>query len=110
MSLAEHEREFREKNAWTSQGACREQPYYGHYFFPNTPNDPTIPTAKHICARCPVQQECATYAWRNREPHGIWGGIDEWERHRALLLYDVLTRPVEPVRAVEVTVEISFKL
>jgi len=108
VSLAEPEREFREKTQWSLQGACREKPYYGSYFFPTSPHDPLIPTAKAICARCPVSQECAQYAWQNQEPHGIWGGIDEWERRRALLLYTVLTRPVEPVQTVEVSVEITF--
>jgi WhiB family transcriptional regulator, redox-sensing transcriptional regulator len=110
VSLAEHEREFREKTAWAAQGACREHVYYGPYFFPSSPSDPTIPYAKGICKRCPVQQECASYAWQEREPFGVWGGIDEWERHRALLLYDALTRPAEPVQIASVSVEITFKL
>ena len=36
--------------------------------------------AKAICARCPVREECLEYALRNREPHGIWGGLNEVER------------------------------
>jgi WhiB family redox-sensing transcriptional regulator len=36
--------------------------------------------AKAICARCPVRIECLEYAIRIREPHGIWGGLNELER------------------------------
>lgn len=36
--------------------------------------------AKAICAGCPVRRECLDYAMRIREPHGIWGGLNELER------------------------------
>ena len=36
--------------------------------------------AKEICATCPVRQPCLAYAIRIREPHGIWGGLNEAER------------------------------
>jgi len=36
--------------------------------------------AKSICAVCPVRIECLEYAVRIREPHGIWGGLNEIER------------------------------
>jgi WhiB family redox-sensing transcriptional regulator len=39
--------------------------------------------AKAICRACPVRRECLDYAVRIREPHGIWGGLNETER-RAL--------------------------
>ena len=41
--------------------------------------------AKAICGDCPVQVECLDYAVRIREPHGIWGGLNETERR---LLWD----------------------
>ena len=40
--------------------------------------------AKAICAACVAQQECLDYALEIREPHGIWGGLNEAER-RALI-------------------------
>lgn len=40
--------------------------------------------AKSFCARCPVQQECLNFALRVRDPHGVWGGLNEMER-RVLL-------------------------
>jgi WhiB family redox-sensing transcriptional regulator len=40
--------------------------------------------AKEICATCPVIEECLDYALTIREPHGVWGGLNESER-RVLL-------------------------
>ena len=36
--------------------------------------------AKAICAACPSCQDCLAYALEIREPHGIWGGLNEAER------------------------------
>jgi WhiB family transcriptional regulator, redox-sensing transcriptional regulator len=36
--------------------------------------------AKSICRTCSVKRECLEYALRIREPHGIWGGLNEMER------------------------------
>lgn len=36
--------------------------------------------AKAICATCPVVTECLEYALTIKEPHGIWGGLNEAER------------------------------
>ena len=40
--------------------------------------------AKMICAQCPVRIECRDYALAIREPHGIWGGLNEHERAELL--------------------------
>ena len=40
--------------------------------------------ARAICASCPVTQPCLAYALRIREPHGIWGGLNEVERRELL--------------------------
>lgn len=40
--------------------------------------------AKAICAQCPVREPCLRYALRIREPHGIWGGLNETERNELL--------------------------
>ena len=40
--------------------------------------------AKAICASCPVERSCLDYALRIREPHGIWGGLNEVERKHIL--------------------------
>ena len=36
--------------------------------------------AKAICRSCVVRADCLDYAIRIREPHGIWGGLNEDER------------------------------
>lgn len=36
--------------------------------------------AKAVCARCVVQDECATYALETSQEFGIWGGLTEDER------------------------------
>ena len=38
--------------------------------------------AKAICARCPVREMCLEFALRVREPHGVWGGLNEQERRQ----------------------------
>lgn len=40
--------------------------------------------AKAICATCTVRSECLDYALSIREPHGIWGGLNEHERRNLL--------------------------
>jgi len=36
--------------------------------------------AKEVCRGCEVRMECLEYALRIREPHGVWGGLNELER------------------------------
>lgn len=36
--------------------------------------------AKGICQSCPVRKPCLDYALGIKEPHGIWGGLNETER------------------------------
>lgn len=40
--------------------------------------------AKTICAECKVRRACLAFALETREPHGIWGGLNELERRHAL--------------------------
>lgn len=44
--------------------------------------------AKAICGECNVQPDCLTYALDIREPHGIWGGLNEIERRQVLASRD----------------------
>jgi WhiB family redox-sensing transcriptional regulator len=39
-----------------------------------------IQRAKAVCAACPVQIECLTFALETHQAYGIWGGCDEDER------------------------------
>ena len=41
--------------------------------------------AKEICSTCSVLQTCLDYAVKIREPHGIWGGLNEAERKQLTL-------------------------
>ncbi len=40
--------------------------------------------AKAICADCAVRRPCLEFALMTREPHGIWGGMNELERRHAV--------------------------
>ena len=40
--------------------------------------------AKEICTTCAVRRPCLDYALEIREPHGIWGGLNEAERKEML--------------------------
>jgi WhiB family redox-sensing transcriptional regulator len=41
--------------------------------------------AKEICAGCSVRDDCLDYAVAIREPHGIWGGLNELERKQLMV-------------------------
>ena len=38
--------------------------------------------AKDICGMCAVREPCLDYAVSIKEPHGIWGGLNEIERRQ----------------------------
>jgi WhiB family redox-sensing transcriptional regulator len=40
--------------------------------------------AKLICGECEVRASCLEYSLEIREPHGIWGGLNEAERRTLL--------------------------
>ena len=40
--------------------------------------------AKAICTQCAVREPCLDFALSIREPHGIWGGLNELERKSLL--------------------------
>ncbi|MFN2505558.1 MAG: WhiB family transcriptional regulator [Acidimicrobiales bacterium] len=67
-----------ERNTWMLSAACKD--FAGHTFFPATEGQ--VATAKAICRRCPVRRMCLETALRNRERHGVWGGLTEQERRR----------------------------
>jgi WhiB family transcriptional regulator, redox-sensing transcriptional regulator len=41
-------------------------------------------SAKAICSQCSVRADCLDFAITIREPHGIWGGLNESERRVVL--------------------------
>ena len=73
---------------WQAKAACRG-PQAAVFFPPTTferkdEKEGRETRAKAICATCSVRQPCLEYALRIREPHGIWGGLNEVERKQVL--------------------------
>ena len=71
-------------DAWQLKAACRG-PQAALFFPPShferkDDKEDRERQAKAICATCSVRQPCLEYAVRIREPHGIWGGLNEAER------------------------------
>ena len=38
--------------------------------------------AKQLCSKCPVANECLTYALQAKELFGVWGGLTSKERSK----------------------------
>lgn len=75
-------------NAWQVKAACRG-PQAAVFFPPTHPERKDERAeredrAKQICAGCAVCKACLDYALQIREPHGIWGGLNELERKAVL--------------------------
>ncbi len=76
----------RTEDAWQVKAACRGP--QAAVFFPPPQferKDEKLEResrAKAICATCAVRQPCLDYAISIREPHGIWGGLNENERRQ----------------------------
>ncbi|HXF72255.1 MAG TPA: WhiB family transcriptional regulator [Actinomycetota bacterium] len=73
---------------WRFRAACRGEDaalfFAPNYFERKEEKDAREARAKAICRRCEVRAECLAYALRTREPHGIWGGLNELERRLLL--------------------------
>ena len=70
-------------SAWRFDARCADQD--PDLFFPVGSSGPALRQAlraKAICAQCPVRLECLEWAMETRQPHGVWGGLDEVERER----------------------------
>jgi WhiB family transcriptional regulator, redox-sensing transcriptional regulator len=71
-------------DAWQLRAACRGP--RSTVFFPPTTGErrdereARETKAKRICAECAVRADCLDYALAIREPHGVWGGLNEHER------------------------------
>ena len=71
---------------WRSRGACLSAD--PDLFFPISPGGASqrqVRRAKAVCATCPVQAECLTFAVETRQAHGVWGGLGEEELARLRL-------------------------
>ncbi len=73
---------------WQFRAACRGEEsalfFAPNYFEKRDQKNGREAKAKLICGRCEVRDVCLEYALRIREPHGVWGGMNEAER-RAIL-------------------------
>jgi WhiB family redox-sensing transcriptional regulator len=81
-------RSQRAEELWQERAACKG-PQSAVFFPPSNlerkdERDARERRAKAICATCPVRRPCLDYAIRIREPHGIWGGLNELERKQAI--------------------------
>ena len=73
-----------DRASWRESAACR-QAADPELFFPIGSAGiavTEIQRAKAICAGCPVQQPCLTFALATHQEFGIWGGYDETERRQ----------------------------
>jgi WhiB family redox-sensing transcriptional regulator len=81
-------RSQRAEELWQDRAACKG-PQAAVFFPPShlerkEERDVRERRAKAICAICPVRRPCLDYALRIREPHGIWGGLNEIERKQLI--------------------------
>jgi WhiB family redox-sensing transcriptional regulator len=68
---------------WRALASCAEVD--GELFFPVGDNDAAraqAAQAKKVCAGCPVQETCLSWALEHRQDTGVWGGLTEEERGR----------------------------
>ena len=78
----------RVEEIWQTKAACRGP--HASVFFPpahferKDEKEARENRAKTICTTCPVRRACLDYAVRIREPHGIWGGLNEVERKQLI--------------------------
>jgi WhiB family transcriptional regulator, redox-sensing transcriptional regulator len=74
--------------SWWQHAACRGQDascfFAPAYFEKRAEKEAREAVAKSFCRRCPVRDECLEFALASRDPHGVWGGMNEMER-RSLL-------------------------
>lgn len=69
--------------AWQEHGLCRAvetDAFFGPDDESRGARERRERRAKRVCARCPVQQQCLSFAMQVREPDGIWGGLTARER------------------------------
>jgi WhiB family redox-sensing transcriptional regulator len=72
---------------WQLQAACRGMD--GAWFFPPDREQAKARTsrisrAKAVCARCPALMACRDFALDNGELFGVWGGLSEDDRIKAV--------------------------
>jgi WhiB family redox-sensing transcriptional regulator len=79
----------RNDDSWQVKAACRG-PQAAVFFPPpvferKDEKGERESRAKEICRSCGVRKDCLEYALSIREPHGIWGGLNEVERKNLMV-------------------------
>jgi WhiB family redox-sensing transcriptional regulator len=67
---------------WRHRAACRDED--PELFFPIGTTGPAVlqvEEAKAVCHRCTVIDDCLSWALESGQDAGVWGGLDEDERH-----------------------------
>ena len=74
--------------SWWDLAACRGEDassfFAPAYFEKRSEKLAREAVAKSFCRRCPVRDDCLEYALDLRDPHGVWGGLNEMERRAVL--------------------------
>ena len=79
---------LRNDEVWQGRAACRGP--QAVVFFPPShferkdEKHEREARAKEICGACAVRTPCLDFAVSIKEPHGIWGGLNELERKHLL--------------------------
>ncbi|MFF2080604.1 WhiB family transcriptional regulator [Kitasatospora sp. NPDC058162] len=66
---------------WRMRSVCAEED--PELFFPVGENGIALlqaEEAKAVCRRCPVMEQCLTWALETGQDAGVWGGMSEQER------------------------------
>ena len=77
---------------WWERAICRGQDaayfFAPSYFEKRAEKLAREAVAKALCIRCPVREPCLEFALGTRDPHGVWGGMNEMERRAVLRVRD----------------------
>jgi WhiB family redox-sensing transcriptional regulator len=64
--------------AWMNHAACRDSDI--DVFFPSSQEG--VDRAAAVCRDCSVRRECLTFALKNPDLSGVWGGTSNRQRVR----------------------------
>lgn len=64
---------------WMDDALCAQAD--ADMFFPEG-QGASAAEAKRLCALCPVQDECLSFALEHRLYYGVWGGLTDKQRRR----------------------------
>ena len=60
---------------WRNNAKCRTGSCDPEMFFPKFNKGEYADAAIEFCSKCLVQNQCLTYAVKNKVEYGIWGGM-----------------------------------